>query len=102
LDKEKIKMGSIGCIGFIDKLLKKSYLDPLVPLGLCGTVSSLSVGIFAMFSRQRMLSLRMMKSRIIFQGLTVASVGLGHQKQESRGIYHRFKINSLDKKKILS
>jgi fluoride ion exporter CrcB/FEX len=97
LDKEKIKMGSIGCIGFIDKLLKKSYLDPLVPLGLCGTVSSLSVGIFAMFFRQRMLSLRMMKSRIIFQGLTVASVGLGHQKQESRGIYHRFKINSLDK-----
>jgi hypothetical protein len=61
---------------FVEKLIYKTKKDPLVPIGLSCTVASLLTGIYAFHHKHTFQSLRMMKSRIIFQGMTVAAVGL--------------------------
>jgi hypothetical protein len=63
---------------FVEKFISKTKRDPLVPIGLSCTVASLFTGIYAFHHKSKYLSIRMMKSRIIFQGMTVAAVGLSH------------------------
>ena len=59
---------------FVEKLIYKTKRDPLVPIGMCCTVASLCTGIYAFHHKHKFLSIRMMKSRIIFQAMTVAAV----------------------------
>jgi len=69
-----LKNGSKLINDFFEKLFLKTKKDPLVPIGLFCTVTSFLTGITAFHNRQKMISLRMMKSRIIFQGITIGAV----------------------------
>mmetsp|Transcript_46665 Transcript_46665/g.77191 ORF Transcript_46665/g.77191 Transcript_46665/m.77191 type:complete len:86 (-) Transcript_46665:592-849(-) len=58
-------------------LLQHCYKEPWIPIGCITTVSVLSVGLSGFLNGDKVLMQRMMRFRVLAQGLTVASMGAG-------------------------
>lgn len=51
--------------------------DPLVPIGCVVTAGILAFGLITMTRNQQQLSQRVMRARVVAQGVTIALVGIG-------------------------
>ncbi|KAM8765353.1 HIG1 domain family member 2A, mitochondrial [Rhynchonycteris naso] len=62
---------------FKEKFLRKTYENPMVPIGCLGTAAALSYGLYCFHRGQSHRSQLMMRTRIAAQGFTVAAILLG-------------------------
>lgn len=62
---------------FKEKLIRKTYENPVVPIGCLGTAAALTYGLYCFHRGQSQRSQLMMRTRIAAQGLTVAAILLG-------------------------
>ena len=56
---------------FVDKLIRKSTAEPLVPIGAVATLVCLGAGLRAFHQGQAATSQRLMRGRVLAQGFTV-------------------------------
>lgn len=62
---------------FIDKLIRKTKADPLVPIFSLVTLGCLISGMRAFHTGQTNKSQMMMRARVVAQGVTIAALAFG-------------------------